>query len=113
MVNPETMTMALNTLLDNAMKYSAPDSPPVEVSLRERNDGFSIVIKDHGMGIPEESINHLCDPFYRVDESRTRATGGYGLGLYLCKTIIKAHKAHIEVESSLGVGTTFRVIFQS
>ena len=112
-VDPETMTMALNTLLDNAIKYSAPDSPPVEISLRGRNNGFSIVIKDYGMGIPEESIDHLFDPFYRVDESRTRATGGYGLGLYLCKTIIKAHRAHIEVESSLGVGTTFRIIFQS
>lgn len=112
-VDPETMTMALNTLLDNAIKYSAPDSPPVEISLRGGNNGFSIVIKDYGMGIPEESINHLFDPFYRVDESRTRATGGYGLGLYLCKTIIKAHRAHIEVESSLGVGTTFRIIFQS
>jgi signal transduction histidine kinase len=112
-VDSEKMTTALNTLLDNTTKYSAPDSPPVEISLRGRNDGFSIIIKDHGIGVPEESIDHLFDPFYRVDESRTRATGGYGLGLYLCQTIIKAHKAHIDVESSLGVGTTFRVIFQS
>jgi signal transduction histidine kinase len=111
MVDPHKMTMALNTLLDNAIKYSATDSPPVEISLRGTNDGFSIVIKDHGIGIPDESIDRLFDPFYRVDESRTRATGGYGLGLYLCQTIIKAHGAQIEVESALGVGTTFRIVF--
>ena len=110
-VDSEKMTMALNTLMDNAIKYSTPDSPPVEISLRRRNDGFSIIIKDHGIGIPEESIDHLFDPFYRVDESRTRGTGGYGLGLYLCQTIIKSHRAHMEVESVLGVGTTFRILF--
>ncbi|WP_338669734.1 sensor histidine kinase [Pseudodesulfovibrio methanolicus] len=113
MVDPQKITMALNTLLDNAIKYSAPDGPPVEVSLRVRDHEVSIIITDHGIGIPEESISHLFDPFYRVDESRTRDTGGYGLGLYLCQTIIKAHRAHIEVVSTLGVGTTFRVTFQS
>jgi len=113
MVDPQKMTMALNTLLDNAIKYSVPDGPPVEVSLQVRNHAISILITDHGIGIPEESISHLFDPFYRVDESRTRDTGGYGLGLYLCQTIIKAHRAQIEVESTLGVGTTFRVTFQS
>ncbi|WP_419787186.1 sensor histidine kinase [Pseudodesulfovibrio sp.] len=113
MVDPQKITMALNTLLDNAIKYSAPDGPPVEVSLRVKGHEVSIIITDHGIGIPEESISHLFDPFYRVDESRTRDTGGYGLGLYLCQTIIKAHRAHIEVASTLGVGTTFRVTFQS
>jgi signal transduction histidine kinase len=113
MVDPARMVIALNTLLDNAIKYSAPDSPPVELSLQERDDGFSIIVKDHGIGIPEGSIRHLFDPFYRVDESRARGTGGYGLGLYLCHTIIKAHRAHIEVESSLGVGTEFRLVFHA
>ena len=113
MVDPQKMTIALNTLLDNSIKYSAPDGPPVEVALRVRDNEVSILITDHGIGIPEESISHLFDPFYRVDESRTRDTGGYGLGLYLCQTIIKAHRAHIEVESTLGVGTTFRVTFKS
>ncbi|WP_027184414.1 sensor histidine kinase [Desulfovibrio inopinatus] len=111
-VDSDKMIMALNTLLGNAMKYSPPDSLPVEISLRGRNNGFSIIIKDHGIGIPEGSISHIFDPFYRVDESRTRDTGGYGLGLYLCQTIIKAHRAHIEVESSLGVGTEFCIVFQ-
>ena len=113
MVDPKKITMALNMLLDNAIKYSAQDGPPVEISLQVINSEVSIIITDHGIGIPEESISHLFDPFYRVDESRTRETGGYGLGLYLCQTIIKAHRAHIEVESSLGVGTTFRVTFRS
>ena len=113
LIDPQKMTMALNTLLDNAIKYSAPDGLPVEVSLRVRGNELSIIITDHGIGIPEESISHLFDPFYRVDESRTRDTGGYGLGLYLCQTIIKAHKAHIDVVSTLGAGTTFRITFQS
>lgn len=113
MVDPKKITMALNMLLDNAIKYSAPDGPPVEVSLQVKGYEVSIIITDHGIGIPKESISHLFDPFYRVDESRTRDTGGYGLGLYLCQTIIKAHRAHIDVVSTLGVGTTFRVTFQS
>ena len=113
MIDPARITIALNTLLDNAIKYSGPDSLPVELSLQERTDGFSIIVKDYGIGIPEESISHLFDPFYRVDESRSRGTGGYGLGLYLCHTIIKAHRAHIEVESTLGAGTEFRLVFHT
>ncbi|WP_415718579.1 sensor histidine kinase [Maridesulfovibrio sp.] len=111
-VDNAKMIMALSTLMDNAMKYSSPDSPPVEVTLHRLNSGFCITIKDYGIGIPEESVNFVFDPFYRVDQSRTRETGGYGLGLYLSHTIIKAHKAHIEVESTLGAGTEFRVVFQ-
>ncbi|WP_316896966.1 sensor histidine kinase [Pseudodesulfovibrio indicus] len=91
----------------------SPASPPVELSLRERNDGFSIVVKDHGIGIPEESIDHIFDPFYRVDESRARDTGGYGLGLYLCQTIMKAHGGHVAVESAPGAGTEVRLVFRS
>lgn len=112
-VDPDKITMALNTLLDNAIKYSEADSPPVELSIQGKGKGFTITVKDYGIGIPQESISHLFEPFYRVDESRTRATGGYGLGLHLCNEIIKAHGAHIEVESSLGTGTTFRIVFQS
>lgn len=111
MIDSDRMTMALGSLLDNAIKYSTPDSAPVEISLREEDDGFSIVVKDYGIGIPKESMKHLFAPFYRVDESRTRTTGGYGLGLYLCQAIIKSHGARMEVESSLGVGTVFRIVF--
>jgi len=111
-INPDKMSMALNTLLDNAIKYSGQDSPPVEVSLHHIDNGFAITVKDYGIGIPEESISHLFEPFFRVDKSRTRDTGGYGLGLSLCKEIIKAHGAHIEVESAFGVGTSFRIVFQ-
>ena len=79
------MTMALNMLLDNAIKYSAPDGPPVEVSLLVRGYEISIIITDHGIGIPEESIGHLFDPFYRVDESRTRETGGMAWAFIFAK----------------------------
>lgn len=110
-VDPEKMRMALNMLLDNAIKYSNADSASVELMLRRVDRAFVITVKDHGIGIPAESISRLFEPFYRVDASRTRATGGYGLGLHLCHATVKAHGATIEVESVVGEGTLFRLVF--
>lgn len=110
-IDPDKITMALNMLLDNAMKYSKPDSPAVEITLRRQDQGITIVVRDYGIGIPEKSINHLFEPFYRVDESRTRETGGYGLGLHLCRSIVDAHGADIHVESTPDQGTVFRIVF--
>ncbi len=112
-VDQEKISMALSILLDNALKYSGTDSPPVELTLKERSGGFIIAVKDYGIGIPRKSIKHLFEPFYRVDSSRTRETGGYGLGLYLFHAIIKAHGADVEVISSMGVGTEFVIKFGS
>jgi signal transduction histidine kinase len=63
------------------------------------------------MGIPEADLAHIFEPFYRVDKSRTKDTGGYGLGLSLCKTIMEAHDGKIEIDSRLQEGTTVSLYF--
>jgi signal transduction histidine kinase len=68
-------------------------------------------IQDKGIGIPEEELEHIFHPFYRVDESRT--TSGFGLGLSLAHRIIKLHKGYIEVHSTPGEGTLFTVALPS
>jgi signal transduction histidine kinase len=68
-------------------------------------------IMDFGMGIPPEDIPHIFEPFYRVDKSRSKQTGGYGLGLNLCRTIMEAHHGKIEVDSSFGMRTRVSLFF--
>jgi signal transduction histidine kinase len=71
-----------------------------------------IRIQDDGIGIPEEELPFIFEPFYRVDKSRSKRTGGYGLGLSLCKTIMEAHGAKITVDSSPGKGASILLHFQ-
>ncbi len=66
-------------------------------------------VEDRGMGISKEDLARLFSPFFRADRSRTRGTGGVGLGLTLAKRIVEAHGGKIEAASELGVGTTMRV----
>ena len=95
----------------NAVKYSATSKKPVTVNV-ERKDGFTVVcIQDFGAGIPEEDMPHIFEPFYRVDKSRSKQTGGFGLGLSLCKTIMEAHNGKIEVDSGSGKGTKVSLYF--
>ncbi|RYG34330.1 HAMP domain-containing protein, partial [bacterium] len=91
-------------LIDNAIKHSGA-SEPVEVRLR----GSVVEVKDHGHGIAAEHLPHLFDRFYRADSSRSSETGGTGLGLAIVRGIVEAHGGKVEVESEVGVGTTFRV----
>ncbi len=72
--------------------------------------GYIIEIKVQGQGIPEDEPELIFDSFYRVDKSRTKLTGGYGLGLSMCKTIIEAHEGRISVRNKLGEGATFCII---
>jgi signal transduction histidine kinase len=100
------MAIVFRNVLENALKYSAEDSPPVEVTV-ERRPPFAVVrIRDFGVGIPEAELEAVLEPFYRVDKSRSRRTGGFGLGLSLCKTIMDAHGGKIEISSSPGHGTS-------
>ena len=93
-------------MLDNAIKYSRKDSEVVRISVNAQ-DGWTIIeIEDRGIGIEPEVLTYIWEPFYRADKSRSRDTGGYGLGLSLCKTIIEAHGGNIDVRSIPGKGTT-------
>ncbi len=107
--DPEKMKTVLRNLLDNAMKYTPADGAAVRISLQETPATLDIVVEDGGEGIPEADLPHLFHPFYRVDHSRSRKTGGYGLGLSLCKAIVEAHGGNIELTSTLGEGTRVRV----
>jgi signal transduction histidine kinase len=105
----EKIKTVLRNLLDNALKHTPAEGPAVEISLTQAPDTLDIVVHDHGEGIPEADMPHLFDPFYRVDRSRSRKTGGYGLGLSLCKAIVDAHHGHLDLLSILGEGTRVTV----
>ena len=98
----------IDNLVDNARKYSEPKSP---VLLRARSEGrgVSIAVIDHGMGIDVADLPHIFTPFFRTDRSRTRKTGGVGLGLTLVRRIVTAHGGNVEVKSQAGQGTEMHV----
>jgi heavy metal sensor kinase len=95
-------------LLDNAIIYT-PAPGTVSVSVRREGQMAVVAIKDTGVGIPAEDIPLIFERFYRVDKSRSRAEGGTGLGLAICRHIAQAHGGKIEVESQVGMGSTFSV----
>lgn len=99
-------------LIDNAIKYSK-DHGHVYVALEKNSDhkkqGVKLIVKDTGIGIPETELKHIFERFYRLESSRSKETGGYGLGLAIAKEIIDQHKGTIQVDSIEKVGTTFVV----
>jgi signal transduction histidine kinase len=101
----------LRNILDNAIKYSNKDSNPVEVCIKEQTAYIIIEIKDNGIGISAEVLPFIFEPFYRVDKSRSPNTGGYGLGLSICKTIMEAHNGKIQMSSTPDTGTTVLLVF--
>ena len=111
-VDRERIKILFRNILDNAIRYSEPDSYPVEISMREKPDRYTIVVQDFGKGIPESEIPFIFEPFYRVDKSRSKKTGGYGLGMSLSKKIMEAHGGTIEVSSKPNVGTTVFLTFK-
>ncbi len=113
LVDPQKIEMVIKNLCENALKYSAEQSRPVEVHVHEQSDKkVLVVVKDYGNGIPKEEMELIFEPFYRTDKSRIRpSAGGYGLGLSLSKKIMDAHKGEILVSSSTMEGTTFTLIF--
>jgi two-component system sensor histidine kinase CpxA len=86
---PDLLCRALSNLLRNAVKY-AGEAGPVEAAAECRASEVILTISDHGPGVPEEALAQLFDPFYRVDVSRARETGGAGLGLAIVKTCIES-----------------------
>jgi signal transduction histidine kinase len=110
-LDAEQIKIVLNNVIDNAIKYSRPDSNPVRIRF-ERQGAYGVLcIEDDGIGIPQEEQPFIFEPFYRVDKSRSKSTGGYGLGLSLCKTIMEAHDARIIVDSSPDRGTIVFLYF--
>lgn len=102
----DRIEQVLVNLISNAIKYS-PNGQEIEVRVRKDNDQAHVSIRDFGIGIPEHGFEKLFTKFYRVDNSDTRKIGGTGLGLSICKEIIESHGGSIEVESTVGKGSTF------
>lgn len=98
----------LYNLILNAYNYSN-ENAKIEIDLTQLDKNIMIQIKDTGIGIPQESLPYIFERFYRVDSSRTRESGGSGIGLTIVKQLIEAHKGTIKVESEINVGTTFTI----
>lgn len=101
---------AVSNLAINAIKYSPPESP---VTMRWRVEGERgrLSVEDKGVGIDAKHIPRLTERFYRVDDSRNSSTGGTGLGLAIVKHVAAAHNARLEIESKLGEGSIFTLVF--
>ena len=110
-VDSEQIKTVFENVINNAIKYSRPDSGPIQIFYKTHESYAIIRIADTGIGIPQEELSHIFEPFYRIDKSRAKDTGGYGLGLSLCKTIMEAHDGKIEVQSRPQEGTTISLFF--
>lgn len=100
------LTQILINLLDNALRFT-PKGGKVEISIRPKNDVVELTVSDTGIGIPEKHLPHIFERFYRADESRSRKTGGTGIGLAIVKELVKTHGGEIRVESKESKGTKF------
>jgi two-component system, OmpR family, phosphate regulon sensor histidine kinase PhoR len=102
---------AVGNLVNNAVRYT-PEGGRIGVHWRRRNDGSAAVeVSDSGPGIEREHLSRITERFYRIDTSRSRDTGGTGLGLSIVKHVVQRHGGEIEVESEVGKGSTFRLVF--
>ena len=104
--NALLLSMLFDNLADNAIKACAAGGRVVL-----RCVGNSASVEDNGKGMTEEELLHITEPFYRTDKSRSRAEGGAGLGLALCKNIAEAHGAKLRFESEKGKGTEIFIDF--
>jgi signal transduction histidine kinase len=105
----ERLRTVFRNLLENAVKYSLPESRPVELSATQDGDRVIVRVTDDGPGIPEDDKTNLFEPFFRVDRSRSKKTAGYGLGLSISKRIVEAHGGVIVVENNATNGASFIV----
>jgi signal transduction histidine kinase len=96
-IDEARIKLLLKNLLGNALRYSSPDSGPVTLEVLAGEGELVLTVSDHGPGLTREQARHLGEPFYRSDPSRTRDTGGTGLGLYLATLVATAHGGSIEL----------------
>jgi len=107
--DPEDLQLVWSNLLENAVRYS-PQGSSVEMTIACANGGPArITVQDHGPGIPADELPQIFERFYRGDPSRTRATGGFGLGLAIAKALVEAYGGTITAESAPGQGTCMTV----
>ena len=108
-VDADKMKQVILNVFHNAVQHTDPVAGTINVSLVVENERALLSVRDNGSGISKEKVAHVFERFYRADDSRTRQQGGAGLGLAITKSIVDSHGGTIEVESEVGVGSTFRV----
>ena len=101
----------LRNLIENALKFSLPGSRAIEITVTDRGSEVIVRVTDDGSGIPEGDAERLFEPFFRPDPSRSKKSGGFGLGLSICKRIMEAHGGTIAVERGARRGTTMVLTF--
>lgn len=99
--------LLITNLLNNAVRHG--EDNPIRVAISFDNDQAILEVEDQGEGIAQEHLSQISEPFYRADSARQRNTGGFGLGLYLCRLIAQAHGGELTIESTLGEGTHITV----
>jgi PAS domain S-box-containing protein len=104
--DPDKVRQVLTNLIDNAVKYS-PDGGRVEVKLVRRDRHVRVSIRDEGLGIPPSEQARIFEKFYRLDPNLTRGVGGTGLGLYICRELVRHMNGRVWVVSAEGEGSTF------
>ncbi|WP_446897909.1 sensor histidine kinase [Clostridium sp. LBM24168] len=97
-------------LVDNAVKHT-PEGGSINIKMNRIKNGIEILVSDTGEGIAENHLNKIFDRFYKVDKSRAKREGNFGLGLAIAKTIVEEHRGSISVSSVVGKGSTFRIVF--
>jgi signal transduction histidine kinase len=107
---PELIGRAVSNLVSNALRYT-PEGGRVTVSTGRANGQVRVTVQDTGIGIPPEHVGRIFERFYRVEQSRSRAKGGRGLGLAIVQQIMAEHGGRVEVVSHEGEGSTFTLLF--
>lgn len=100
--------LLLRNIIENAVRHTPIDAELVQLKIESKKQNIHISVSDHGEGIAAEHLSHVLEPFYRVDPSRQRESGGYGLGLYLSRVICEAHGGTLSITSDLQQGTTVK-----
>jgi two-component system, OmpR family, sensor histidine kinase ArlS len=109
-IDPLRFEQVIQNILDNALKYSDKGTTTIELS---KMDNICILsISDEGKGIPKDQIPFIFDRLFRVEKSRSRLTGGVGLGLSIVKEIVDAHDGELKVNSHIGMGTTVSILLK-
>lgn len=107
-VDEVKLSLALTNLAENAIKYNTPEGW-VHMSLNADHKYFFVRVEDSGIGIPEDSLEHIYERFYRADKSHSREIGGTGLGLAITRSAVLMHRGAIKAHSIVGEGTVFTV----
>lgn len=107
--NKDLLSTAISNLLINAIKYSETDK--IDIFLSKQDGKITLIVRDYGIGIEQEHLEHIFKRFYRIDKNYSRKLGGTGLGLSIVQNIVELHNATINIESKINEGTSFIINF--